>query len=1631
MIRPPHVLLSIAMFVVGLLPARTAGAQINASGKTLTVTTTNAVATFNGADLVGFVNALTAETYLKRPSDGHLAIVNSVTPTGQALQASDWTIGSETGTGLPLATLTLSDSVRSMIVTVKIDPASQEIVLRSSANVTSGGVRGASWVIAGLDLAGGRWIVPAHSGEAFDRNNPGINAYIAYPFPWLAQMAVYEASAGSFLLYSTDSQNVFKDLQQTTRGDDTLDVGVYAEAAAPWSSATAVPVVEWRLKAFAGNWRAAAQPYRDWMIANRPPLSNAQHPWVSNIQTVVMMGGTAADTPLLAQLASVANPSRTLLYLVNWRRNGFVGLYPDYTPGPDAASFVAAAHALGFKVMLHFDSVGVDPNSPDYPAIQQYQARSAESLDLIGWDWSAPPNTPDRYATISPASNAFRALLFARYSAAISALGPDALHLDFNAAINDGNGLIDGHTFIQGQILFDDALVAAFPNLALGIEAPNDITYRYHAFGQAGYFGSPLGPGHPISTYLFDPQILVYGHLATPNVTDATFKDFLLHQQLRAVFPMWRVTAADDLDTANADNARFIGMLRSFQTNGFRPAWTDESTGALVRYQGLAGSTAALTDSANILTLTGAGSTLFQLAHDANQLTTGSFTQAWPAFDSATLYGLDPAQSYFLDPAPRPGVTHVTSLPPGIRLGAGTVVTPWFAHIELVPPAGYDFMNLSRARTGVTYQGAEYPLAYGAVVQAQNGTVASESRASIYIHPPWQGQFGGETFAEYTLQVPADAALQFSVGIGDASTCTDGVTFRVTIGGVEAWSQNFNRGAWHDVVLSLAQYAGTTIALRVIANPGPAANTGCDGALWSRVGLAAPTLPIDVPLALAAGSTFSGIDGASYTPASSASGKVTNAAIPGAFTIFTQPGTAAGSGTNLATLPFDVWHWTKDGAMLQPGGVLGAGGVQAETSGGITKTPAIWAHPPNHQRTVLSWALRLPANPLTLNWSAGLIDGANSSDGVAFAVLVNGNPYWTQTLGVHGDDHWTPGALSLARWQGQNIVVQLVTDSVGDNNYDWAAWADLVLSPSAVTCAYAVPSSSSVGWFGGSFSASVTAPATCPWQATGNVAWITVTSGSGTGNGTVTYTVAPNAGAKRTGTLTIGGQALTITQDLFSLPVQPTMALDRTSLHVAGVSTGTAFVSQTGAQVVRLTQSGAGAVTWTASSNKPWLVVSPASGSGPAALTVSVAFDPSVAGAGTATGTINLALTGATNTVGPIAVTLTTVAAGPPASPPFGSVDTPVGDSTVLDGSIAVTGWTLDNIGVKRVELWRDLQPGETTPPFVSTPSDPRNGKIFISNATFVDGARPDVAGLYPSLPFNTRAGWGYLLLTWGLWNQGNGTYTLYAFAFDQEDNIARIGSKTIVVNNAAAVKPFGAIDTPAIGGDPGTTPNFGWGLTPPVTGGATCRIPSSGVQVSIDSGPLQPVVYGDVRSDIAGAFPGFSNSAAAGGHVVFDWSTLTNGVHTIGWLLTDDCNRADGVGSRFFTVSSGTNLVAASRQSGRTAETAAALRDSAAAITVAKGYGELPVVLDSGLAGARVVEVTQGERIEIRLPHGFTIAEQIGLDGESRPLPTGATWDADAGIFYWQPAPAFLGRYRLVFSNGHERIRLRIYVIP
>ena len=213
------------------------------------------------------------------------------------------------------------------------------------------------------------------------------------------------------------------------------------------------------------------------------------------------------------------------------------------------------------------------------------------------------------------------------------------------------------------------------------------------------------------------------------------------------------------------------------------------------------------------------------------------------------------------------------------------------------------------------------------------------------------------------------------------------------------------------------------------------------------------------------------------------------------------------------------------------------------------------------------------------------------------------------------------------------------------------------------------------------------------WQSSSNggASWTDLTntapySGSDTAMLTVSPSIALNGTRYRVVATNTAGSA---TSNFATLTVTaPTMALDRTVLRFGAVTNGGAFVTQTAAQVVRLTQSGSGTVTWTATPNQPWLRVSPASGSGSATLSISVIAAAGLPAGGAVGASISFTFTGASNSPGPITVTLTLVPLGS-STRPIGVVDTPADNRTGATGAIPFTGWALDDVEVVRVMICR------------------------------------------------------------------------------------------------------------------------------------------------------------------------------------------------------------------------------------------------------------------------------------------------------------------------------------------------------
>lgn len=500
---------------------------------------------------------------------------------------------------------------------------------------------------------------------------------------------------------------------------------------------------------------------------------------------------------------------------------------------------------------------------------------------------------------------------------------------------------------------------------------------------------------------------------------------------------------------------------------------------------------------------------------------------------------------------------------------------------------------------------------------------------------------------------------------------------------------------------------------------------------------------------------------------------------------------------------------------------------------------------------------------------------------------------------------------------------------------------------------------------------------------------------------------------------------------------KPRLVLSRSALNF-GVTGGTVT---TGSQSVRVSFAGPGAAPcWTASSSNGNFAISPASGTGNGSFTVSLV--PQVfPGGGEGQGIITVTECAPNTILNPGQQVTATYRIASQGAPPIGAVDTPQ-DGATVSGSIAVTGWVLDDIDATSVKVYRDALPGE--------PSNPP-GRVFVGDAVRVDDARSDIEAMFPTLPKNYRGGWGYLMLTNFLPSGGNGTFVLRIYATDRDGHEALIGSKTIVANNASATGPFGGIDTPEQGQTVSGTSfaNFGWVLargalaSPGMTPSATVTVVVDGIGVGTPGGWTS-------RSDLtalfdAATYPGISKAL---GVFTLDTTAYADGVHTIAWGVTADNGLSDGIGSRYFTIVNGSAALApvnvapfiqapesrlAGVDLGRLASDTAPV-DTRTPVAARHGYrhrAATPVTANA--TGRRLVLARMMERVVVDASGaGAANYEAYAVvGGRLRPLPAGASFDSSRGVLYWQPGLGFAGDHDFEIVAAGTRIPIRIVLQP
>ena len=933
-------------------------------------------------------------------------------------------------------------------LSIAVDEATNDLLIGQAGVSDTAGVYGVQWGCGNLDVKNLELILPALGGQVIGAEYPKVSSNFGYPGIWETQLAIIQGKHGGFFVRGTDPTFQFKQLRYE-RNLDSFALGFQTHNQAPFDTLKSAKSVTWRLNTYTGDWRVPAEQYGNWMEQTFDPWRLSEmHAWVGDIGLVVICD---LDLEFLDRLAKLIDPAKTLLYVVGWREHAYDVNYPDYTAKEDFGSLVEAAHQHGFRVMPHTNLVGVSPYHPLYAKFQSSQLREPWGGNRVGWWWDRPEESV-RHAFINLADSSFRRLLVQRLRDVWKKYGVDAFHLDIShVVVNDANGLIEGLNSAQGNVLLHKELAEAMPGVVFSGERLHEVTFFRESFAQRGKLSSE-STAHPISAFLFSPYTQPYGHLSLPELdrNPQLYQEHLDSYENWGALPTLRLRL-ETLKPAYTGTQTVLSVARKWQQLGLKPDFEETwESGTLFQFVGRDGEVAKHVT-------TGAGSTFFLPSHevgyervfDVTQVNTERSLPHWRAYNQTTILGLNPTQSYFLNDVPWDfSQARINALPEEVSV-TETRVTTNAAVFRLERLRGsYDIDLMSKmysVRTGIVLNGKELTLQRGATFSSDEASVSGIRKAAIAAHPPYQG-VNGNTFGEFTIALPesSNINLEFDIGLQWNPVNSDGVTFIVSVHGEEVFRQHHHEPRWEHIILNLTPYSGKDIVLRFTTNPGPAGNTGWDSAVWGEPEIVAEPVdtPIDVGFFLPAEpikslpSEVRSVGGGQY---------FLETRLPAQILLFFEPVQQVIPPYNLRNAEF-VAGLEFDG-IFRLGSAWNSGARAAATSSEVRKD-TINVHPPRNGKTVLQFLLNLPqAQNVIFAFSMGLGDGSNLSDGVTFDVLLNGHSQSEQFINKTG---WVDTQISLAEFPGETVLLELVTSPGESADYDWAHWADLLITAEGI-----------------------------------------------------------------------------------------------------------------------------------------------------------------------------------------------------------------------------------------------------------------------------------------------------------------------------------------------------------------------------------------------------------------------------------------------------------------------------------------------------------------------------------------------------------------------------------------------------
>lgn len=116
--------------------------------------------------------------------------------------------------------------------------------------------------------------------------------------------------------------------------------------------------------------------------------------------------------------------------------------------------------------------------------------------------------------------------------------------------------------------------------------------------------------------------------------------------------------------------------------------------------------------------------------------------------------------------------------------------------------------------------------------------------------------------------------------------------------------------------------------------------------------------------------------------------------------------------------------------------------IAGATCAGVTR-PALWEHPPASGSATIGYVVMVPSrvHGLKMKFAIGIRDGSElpTDRFIAFRVMVNGYKVWSTLKNSHA---WESFEIALPQLSSDVARIELITDGMGDNRWNWAVWGE-------------------------------------------------------------------------------------------------------------------------------------------------------------------------------------------------------------------------------------------------------------------------------------------------------------------------------------------------------------------------------------------------------------------------------------------------------------------------------------------------------------------------------------------------------------------------------------------------------------